>query len=958
MAPASADLRLCLLGPTTVERSGRAVPIGGRLPRRLLTALAAGGGAPVPVDTLRDLMWDGDPPPHASASVHAYISRLRRALGCAGGEGLTLYDDRYALRLHTGCRDTDELDRLVQLTQTAAPAAVIRLGDRALELCRGTPYADAGPRADPLVAPARAHCEEEMLTLVERRLAALLDLGQVDRAIGELREQVASHPFRERGWQLLIIALYRAGRQAEALAECRALRVQLDTELGILPGPALQVLETAVLRQDPRLLWDRHDALLEPQDGPTPARSPLPTSHGRFVGRGVELAQLDALAADHDLVTVHGPGGVGKTRLAVEWARRRAGAGDPVWFAGLKAETRADAVAATIARAVGARSAIGDPVRSVCGLLAGRVGVLLLDNAEHVLPEVVAMVEALRGVATGVTVVVTTRTTLGLAGEAVLPLAPLPLSDGPGSAVELLRERIAAQRPGWMPDDSDRQELGRLARVLDGLPLALELAAARTRAQSLADLAGSIDVVMAAEVPRGSVNGHDTLAAAIDWSLGLLSDAQRGLVLRLWPFVAGFTADAVDEAFGTDSLPMLADLVAKSVIIADTRSCPTRFWLLETVRARCRQLDPDPEASRLGLARWVRATAWRTDAQMCDQRSATATRRLRAELPNIEAAFRFDLERSAEDALRTVTELNCWWIRTGQGMTALRWLDTALAQAPDAPPGLAAKAHLLRAIALVFTGGRAEQILAEADVVQRLIEPIPVGDPDGDHVLGELPYLRSLTSALRGDFVAGRRYAEECERVVDRLGTTWLLATVNTTLAAHDMAAGDISAAFARIEVALRLSHRIGMRWGLATAGRVLATIYLEAGRPAEALAAVQVALRHALDDDDSINGLSNGVVAARALAAVGDAWTAAVVADGVRDWARRAQSRWDSAEAGTLGDLDLVLDRALDAAERSNARRIGAQSTIEELLEQAAMPRPDLAPDWRDGDVRVPLSL
>ncbi len=956
MAPAVRELRLCVLGPTTVERTGRVVPIGGRLPRRLLTVLAAGDGAPVAA--LVEAMWDGDPPPQAGASVHAYVSRLRRALGCAGrDELLVLRGDHYALRLPPGCRDTDELDQLLRLTGTAAPAEVVRLGDRARQLHRGAPYVDAGPCAEALVAPARAHYEEGLLGLAERRLGALLDLGQMERAIGDLRQHVAAHPLREHGWVLLILALYRAGRQADALAECRALRALLDTELGIRPGPGFQALETAVLRQDPRLLWAQPEAAIELL-GQHVTRPQLPLCHGRFIGREAQLAQLEALAAEHDLVTVHGPGGVGKTRLVLEWAQRRIRDGDPVWFAGLKAETNSDAVAATVAHAIGAGAMAGDPLQVVSGLVSGRSGVLVLDNGEHVLPGVIGIVEALRGVMTSVTVVVTTRTTLDLAGEAVMPLDPLPV-DGPGSAVELLRERIRDQRPGWLATDSDQRELGRLARALDGLPLALELAAARSRAQSLADLAGSIDGVMAAEVPRGSVNGHDTLAAAIDWSLGLLSDEQRALVVRLWPFAGGFTVDAVDEAFDTDSLPMLADLVAKSVIVADTRGSPTRFWLLETVRSRCRQLDPDPEASQLGQARWVRSMAWRIDAQMCDRRSAIATRRLRADLPNIEAAFRFDLEHSAVDALRTVTEINCWWPRAGQCVTALQWLDLAMAAAPDPPAGLAAKAHLLRAIALVFTGGGSpEQILAEADLIERLIEPVPIGDLDGDHVRGEIPYLRSLVCALAGDFAAGRWYAEECELIAQQLGTTWLLATVNTTLAAHDLAAGDTAAAFARIELALRLSHRIGMRWGLGTAARVLAAAYLEVGRPAEALASAQAGLRHAMDDDDSSTSLSNGVVAARALAAVGEARTAAVVADGVRDWARRAQQRWDGVEVGTLGDLDLVLERELDPAERAGARRAGAELEIEELLVRAATARSDVVPDWRDGDVRVPASL
>lgn len=916
------------------------MPIGGPLPRRLLTLLAAEDGGSVPVDTLIEAMWDGAPPPRAGASLHAYVSRLRQVLDVGSAETLTSTADRYALRLPRGSRDVDELDQLALSSETAAPSEIVRLADRALDLVRGTPFGDAGPRGDPRVAAVRARCEERIVTLAERRLAALVDLGQVDRAVAELRQHVRLHPLREHGWQLLVVALYRSGRQSEALSECRQLRTLLDLELGIRPGPAFRAVEVAVLRQDPRLLWNR---------------STLPHIHDSFVGRTAELKQLDKLLEHHQLVTLHGPGGVGKTRLVVEWARRRPD-DVPVWFAGLKSASSHEAVVGAAARAVGARTAAHDPLAVLRDLLSDRAGVLVLDNAEHVLAPVVHLVEQLRRSSPAMRVVVTTRATLGVSGEAVLSLDPLPLDDGPDSAVELLRERIRAHRPAWTATAADRLDLLHLARALDGLPLALELAAARSRAQSLADLATGVDLIMTAPVPHGGVNGHDTLIAAIDWSLALLSDRQRRLVTGLWPFVAGFTADAVDDAFGGDNLPVLADLVAKSVLIADTDTTPTRFWLLETVRARCRQLDTDPATSRLAMARWVRSMACRTDAQMCDHRSAIAARRLRADLPNIESAFLHDVDTSPVDALRTVTEINCWWLRSGHGLTALQWLDRSLAAAPYAPAGLLAKAHLLQAVALVLTdSGRPADVTGKADTVERLAQGLPDGDPDADHVRGALPYLRALVATLDGNLVAGRRYAEECLLITERLGTTWLFATVQTTLATFDLLGGDTQASFARLEMALRLFRRIGMRWGLATASRVVATAYLSAGRPSEALCSAQTGLRHSLSDGDAITGLSGCVVVARALAAVGDPRTAAVLADGARDWARRSHQRWDGADAGTLGDLDELLAAALTVEERESARRRGASLDIDQLVELAVVPHPAVTPHWSDDDVRVP---
>src|SRR4051812_11800955 len=333
-----AQLRVLVLGPTVVLRGGREQELPGPAQRRILTVLAAARGEPVSDDRLAALLWEGTPPASASATLQSHVSRLRAALGDDGRSVLRRAGDGYALFLPPGGLDADELTRLVAGVDPREHRAAIEQLTAALALWRGRPFADAGDDDLAGIAPERARLTELREDAIELRLQMLLALGDAAAAVPELTARTAQAPFRERGWELLVVALYRTGRQADALAALRRVRGLLDRELGVAPGEALQRLETAVLAQDPRLLLPEAPAQPAAPPAPAPPAAPAvpvgsvavrrpPT---RFLGRAEELARLAECLAASPVVTVTGPGGVGKTRLVVELlaARREAGGDD------------------------------------------------------------------------------------------------------------------------------------------------------------------------------------------------------------------------------------------------------------------------------------------------------------------------------------------------------------------------------------------------------------------------------------------------------------------------------------------------------------------------------------------------------------------------------------------------------------------------------------------------------
>ncbi|BCJ47847.1 hypothetical protein GCM10010168_22060 [Actinoplanes ianthinogenes] len=846
-----------VLGPVELEVDGVAVHLGGLLPRRLVTVLAAANGRPVTEDALVDLLWGDEPPANPRSSLFAYVSRLRRALG---REALVRTDDGYRLRVDESDADrfAAAVDHGRELLKDGRAAEAVPVFDRALAAWRGEPFAELAGDA----VPARARLGELRLVAVEERLAARLTAGDAAGSVGELEEAVRAEPYRERRWELLILAHYRSGRQADALAALRRVRDLLAEDLGLDPGPALQDLERRLLLQDPRLLLAAR-----------PARTARPLT--TFLGRDAELAALGTLTAAHRLITLVGPGGAGKTRLALEYAADRA------WFVRL-----ADAAAPVPAVAAALRLR-GSTLDTVTAALADQPGLLLLDNCEHLVEPVAELALHLLAHCPGLRILVTSREPLGVSGERLLPVDPLP----PTAAVALLTDRIAAQRLGWQPDAGDSAHLARIAAALDGIPLALELAAARARLLSLGDLSGLLRDRFPAlgPVPRGEITPHQTLEAAVAWSVDLLPAADRALLLRLWPYEDGFPLSAAES-----DLDRLSALVTRSVVAADTGVTPTRYRLLEIIRGYCRAHDPDPAGSRAAHAAWTRDLVARWVPELAGEHSPHAMRVLHRDLANVHAGIEHDLAAAPEAALRTASLLPWFWFRGGHVAVGLRLLDAALAAAPHAPA--VDRARALAGGAMVrFIGG---DLPGALDWLRQAGEVLPdPGDREQQVVRAQMLYYDSVVHHAIEDFATAERRARDSIAVSRACGERWSVAAAEVCLGFALTGLGRLDEAHAVLDRAIAEAQARGYGWSAALGEMALGWLGLVGvtsrggGSPLDpeaALAAIRRSLWLFRAADDLGNALTCLHMGALALALAGRVDTAAVLLTAVRGYSVR----------------------------------------------------------------------
>ncbi|MFE9691398.1 BTAD domain-containing putative transcriptional regulator [Micromonospora sp. NPDC005806] len=709
-------MRISLLGPLELRAdSGTPVEVGGARLRRLLILLALEPGRTVTVGRLVDGVWDGEPPAGGANALQALISRLRR-----GAPGLPVEARPGGYRLAVS-RDDVDLHRF----ETAVLAGRARLGEdpadgcrrlaEALALWRGPALADVAD-ADFARAPV-ARLTELRLVATEDLVGARLAREAPDALLPQLRELVAAHPPRERLAGLLIRALHRAGRSAEALAEYERLRRTLADTLGTDPGPELAALHLEILRGGPAGSpgpgatagrgasdgrADREAAL---------ARGNLPATLTSFVGREEAVALVAALLDRHRLATLTGPGGAGKTRLAVESGRAVAGRfPDGVWLVELAPVTDPAEVPQAVLAALGlreqallARAGRGapepvDPVGRLVEALAGRSALLLLDNCEHLLDAAAELAERLLTAGPGLRVLATSREPLGVTGEALRPVESLALPPAEADAatalaypaVRLFADRAGAARPGFAVDDTTVGAVVRICRALDGMPLAIELAAARLRAMTAAQVDTRLDdrFRLLTGGSRTALPRHQTLRAVVDWSWDLLDDGERALWRRLAVFAGGATLDAVERVCAdsgrlqlgasaaaprpgaaADVLDRLSALVEKSLVVAGGDAEP-RYRMLETIREYgLHRLAEAGEADRIRrahaaeyLALAETAEPWlRTGAQL------DWLRRLAADHDNLHAGLRHAIAAAdAPVAVRYAAALGWYWWLSGQ----------------------------------------------------------------------------------------------------------------------------------------------------------------------------------------------------------------------------------------------------------------------------------------------------
>ena len=1044
-----------ILGPFEVAGAGGVVDLRGAKRRGLLACLVVHAGQPMSTDRLVDELWGDGGSAAATRTVQTYVSQLRKLLRGEGAD-LETRAGGYVLKVDPVQVDASRFERAITVAGAESdPGRRLAVLDEALGWWRGSPlgeFAGAG-WADREARRLDALCHQAR----QRRYDALLDLDRAGEAVGELELLVGAHPLDERFWAQLMLALYRSGRQGDALGAYQQARRHLVDELGIEPGPELVDLEHRILDHDPTLatptvptvakqttparsagngwhprtflltdivdsvpLWERdppamsdavarHDALVhdavgasggelvrtkgegdstfsvfdhpakavaaavavqeavggemwptaaplrvragvhtgdaEPRDGdwygpavnraarlraladaqatlvsgvtaglvadqlpdtvrllyrgrrvlrgierpeevwelvaaddprlaiPRLARAGgLPVALTRFVGRAADFDHLTRLIEDERLVTLTGPGGSGKTRLAMEVASHAARQGTMVWLAELAPLRGEGIVAEAVTAAVGVEAG-QDPLDELLTHPELLAGVLVLDNCEHLLGGCTALTERLLAAAPELRVLATSREPLGLAGEQVWPVTPLDVPDESVrdreqldgvESVELLLDRARAVRPDLDVGDDDVTTVVQICRVLDGIPLAIELAAGRLRSLSLVGLAerlGDQPTVLARYRSAGRDDArHQTLRVTLDWSYDLLTEQQQTLAQRLSVFAGGFRLDAVEAVCGGDLnvLDGIDELVAKSLVTFD--GVTARYRLLEPLRQYlAERLDESDEADVTirAHAKWVTGLCERLGTRL-RQGEGRYRLRLAEEGSNIELALRWAHDHDHAMATRIVGSLGQYWFSYDPA-SGRRWCDVVI----EASAGVAPR---LRAKALLSAGMMAQNDYAWERSVAWLREALSIYRAE-EAVAGRAASLYWLGRALAGwsDTERSQDHAMEAARSFEeglelcmRLGDRFGVGSFRIWLSAQAFENEDLDGSEQLANQVVEECSAADVRQPVGQALCMLAFIARRRGRDDAALELLHdaVALYRDLDDPWRLSGL------------------------------------------------------------------------------------------------------
>jgi predicted ATPase/DNA-binding SARP family transcriptional activator len=903
-------VNLLVLGPLEVWRDGVSLAVRRGRPRRLLLSLVLRRGGAVSPETLIDQLWGVDPPVNAENALQILISYLRRAVG---GDDLRIQHVPAGYRLVVA-PDAIDMLRAEELVRTATasgarPLDRLSAASEALALWRGPALSEAAD--DPFAQGDISRLEELRLLAWEARAEALLAVGRHLEALPELSQLVHEHPFRERLHGHLALALYRSGRQADALAALEAARATLVDELGLDPGRDLQELEHRILRQDRGLELAPHGLLapaavvvpgspparqLPGGAGPTTGVGAVPPSLTSLVGREEQLTGVAGLLDRARLVTLTGPGGSGKTRLAAEAARRRGGV---VWWVDLSAATDRVSVVDRVTGAVGAVvNADEDPVAALARWVGDHDALLVLDTCEHVVAEADELVTALVVACPGLRVLATSRRPLGVPGEVTWPVPPLSLP-APGDdrldhvraspAVRLFCERAATARPDFVLHDGNAAAVATVCRLLDGLPLAIELAAGHAAALSpakTAELLGDrLRLVGASEERLGR---HAGLRTTIDWSYGLLTPGEALFLDRLSVFRGPFVIDAAVEVAGAgledDGLTLLLSLVRQSLVAVVEED---HFRLLDTVRAyasaRLATRPQEELTTRDRHARWFRQFAEDADRNIRGADQAGWLSELRSVSADLRAALGHCLTGArplGSLGATMVCSLSWFWSFEGSFAEARRWIDEAAAAGPH-DPLITARLHLAAGMHAESVGDldtaeeactRAASAFAELDDVRgearsllhlgtvrwargRLPEAAAAQDRsialfrsqrhDAGAGLGLV--LRARTALDAGDPARAREILVEAGHVVQRSGDQHLVGLRLEQHARVSLEAGSLVEAESSARAGLGIFEQVGYLEGIGAALQTLGRVHLAQGDPLAAQSCYLRATEHAL---------------------------------------------------------------------------------------------------------------
>jgi predicted ATPase/DNA-binding SARP family transcriptional activator len=856
---AHTDVTLGVLGPLVLYRGGSRPSLGGPKARQILATLVANRGRGVSGDRLVDTLWGAEPPRSAPASVQSHISRLRKVLNPAfeirhetGG---------YRLVVHDADIDADRFEDLLARSRDMEPAQSADLLDDALSLWRGPAFGDDGYFEH--VRAEAVRLDELRLVATDEWVGAKLACGDAAPMVGELEALVEQHPLRESFRLSLMIALHHTGRQAEALRRAAEFREMLGAEVGLDASAAVGDLESRILADDPSLRPTAPATGSEPA-GAVSADSTLlgPTS---FVGRDPEVANLAEALRANPVVTVTGPGGVGKTRLAMRAAAHLSpdlgGNVTVVEFAALRDP---DGVGRVLAHALDVQQRQARTlVTTIEEYLAPRRALLVLDNCEHVTGAVAPLVDRLRSSCPQLRILATSRQPLGLAGEFVVVVSPLSLPAGGAdsldeigrsTAVQLFAARAAAAVPGFELDEENAGIVAGICRRVDGLPLGLELAAARLRAMGIVALAERLDQrVQSLGRPQRSRDGRQrSLVELVRWSHDLLDPRSRRVFAELAVFAGGFDLTAAEAVCGAaadrpDPVDTVADLVEQSMVILTDPRVP-RYRLLEPLREF--GLDRLADSGDLDTVE-VRHLAWFVDlaqrgAQGLDTPEEPVwSARFDRDFDNLRAAHLFSLRSADTDrGLRLVAALREFGFRSVQ-YEVMAWAAAAADlpgadEHPDYPTILAmcAYGHWVRgdldaAISLagqaletgradaISHSGLPERVLGNAHFykgdldtalmwMDRMLESARTAG-DTARVAHAL-YMHSVAYTSIGDGIRGAVLAGEAKAAATAVGSTTARSLASYALGLA-LERTDTTEALANLETAAHLGASAGNRW-------------------------------------------------------------------------------------------------------------------------------------------------
>ncbi|WP_050803571.1 MULTISPECIES: ATP-binding protein [Protofrankia] len=841
----------------------REIDIPGSRRRALLVRLALDAGRPVSVAALVAAVWAGEQPVEEANTLQTLVSRLRRSLG--DGALVARSAGGYRLAVDADDVDASRFERLA-----AAGAAALRAGDpqgastqlsAALALWRGPTLAEAD--VSPAVAAHAARLREVYLKAVLDRAEANLAAGRELEVVAALEALAAEHPLHERLAGQLMTALTATGRQADALRTYEQLRARLADELGVDPSAELQAVRLAVLRGGPADSPGHWPARRAAPQARTNLRAPLTT----FVGRDTEMAGIAKSLAGNRLVTLVGPGGAGKTRLAGEATARVVDSmPDGVWFVELASVTDPADLPQTVLGVLGLREAqildrptkrtTRDAVSRLLEGLADRQAVVVLDNCEHLLDAVARLADLLLARCPRLRVLTTSREPLGIFGEVLLVVPPLaqPAPDAPAAdvlgfpAARLFADRAAAVRPGFVVDEVSAPAVIEIVRRLDGLPLAIELAAARLRTLPLAEIAGRLSdrFRLLTGGSRTALPRHRALRAVVEWSWDLLTEPERLLAERLAVFPSGTTtrsAAAVCSggAVRADDVgDLVAALIDKSLLQPAVGG--TRQRMLETIREY--GLERLAERGELAWLRERHATYFEELVRTAQPHLTRADQlewleALKAERDNILGALRLRCDRGdADAALRIALGIGSLAMLLGNHTDVPGWVAEALAVpgGDDTDLRVIGEAfHAVSSAAMAATSSPAE---VETNLARfgELAGRLGSVDIRGWPLIG---LLRPGMAMLSGDMAMMERYIEEARAGDD----PWLSAAVLVLRAGLAENDGDVERMRADAVTALAEFRALGERWGTAGALRAVAMLHTLDGELDAAAAAYEEAL-------------------------------------------------------------------------------------------------------------------